>query len=114
MQDFAQIEWPAGIRGRVGSILDHQEPLPDGADLKNAKSLRRQREFNAGRNIARDLLGDGDVVGINPQTGAPVWPLGVVGSISHSRELVAVALAPSSAIAGIGIDIEAHGRFRNG
>jgi enterobactin synthetase component D len=38
--------------------------------------------------------------------GAPLWPLGFVGSISHSDDLVAAAVSPSPLRMGIGIDLE--------
>jgi 4'-phosphopantetheinyl transferase EntD len=37
---------------------------------------------------------------------APVWPPGIVGSISHCRGLCAVAVARSSRIASVGLDVE--------
>jgi 4'-phosphopantetheinyl transferase EntD len=36
----------------------------------------------------------------------PVWPPGIVGSISHDLEFVAAAIGLSSQVTGIGIDIE--------
>jgi len=39
--------------------------------------------------------------------GAPCWPAGIVGSISHARGRAVCAVAPAHAVAGIGIDIEA-------
>jgi 4'-phosphopantetheinyl transferase EntD len=40
------------------------------------------------------------------EAGLPVWPSGFVGSISHSREHIAVALARSDGWASIGIDVD--------
>lgn len=36
----------------------------------------------------------------------PVWPAGVVGSISHSRRLAAAVVAPGLVLQAIGLDIE--------
>jgi 4'-phosphopantetheinyl transferase EntD len=36
---------------------------------------------------------------------APVWPAGIVGSISHDGDLAAAAVAWSSAYSGIGLDL---------
>jgi 4'-phosphopantetheinyl transferase EntD len=44
------------------------------------------------------LLNDADRV--------PMWPAGVVGSITHCRSLCAVALAPANACGGLGLDVE--------
>ena len=42
--------------------------------------------------------------------GRPVWPSGLIGSISHSERL-AVAVASNGALRGIGIDVEDLNRF---
>ena len=36
----------------------------------------------------------------------PVWPVGVVGSITHNAVIAAAIVAPTSAYRGIGMDIE--------
>lgn len=78
--------------------------------LRRAAS-RRQIEFLAGRYCAqRAVLG---ALSIDPGTlpvgegGAPRWPHGVVGSITHSRRLASAAVARRSDAAAIGIDSEA-------
>lgn len=70
---------------------------------------KRAREYAAGRALARTALrqsglGEG-VVAAAPER-YPLWPAGVVGSISHSNRLVAVAVAGSAGHRGIGIDVE--------
>lgn len=42
----------------------------------------------------------------SPQRGAPQWPHGFVGSISHCQDLAVAALAPCSHLSGMGIDVE--------
>ncbi|WP_229218599.1 4'-phosphopantetheinyl transferase family protein [Rugamonas brunnea] len=70
---------------------------------------RRQAEHHLGRRCAARLLvqlGAADTtVGINADR-SPRWPRHVVGSITHSRTLVAVALARQSQVRAIGIDAE--------
>jgi 4'-phosphopantetheinyl transferase EntD len=69
----------------------------------------RQREFVAARVAARRALGR---LGI--EAGAlvphadrsPRWPAGVVGSITHTRELCLVAVARRGRLASVGIDVE--------
>jgi 4'-phosphopantetheinyl transferase EntD len=69
----------------------------------------RQRDFAAGRVLARGLLAK---MGVNPaplligRHGAPQWPVGVVGSLSHHDGVCAVALARRAQIAALGIDVE--------
>jgi 4'-phosphopantetheinyl transferase EntD len=69
----------------------------------------RRREFATARACAREALGR---LGVAPVAiladarGAPRWPLGVVGSISHCRDYRACAVARSSEIAALGIDAE--------
>lgn len=69
---------------------------------------RRKREFAAGRACARDALGE---LGIAPCSipvgdyGMPVWPAGVVGSITHEGDVACAAVALSQEYASIGIDL---------
>lgn len=71
---------------------------------------RRQAEFQAGRRLAAQLLASLDApvtqVGV-AEDRSPIWPDGFVGSISHSRRLVGVAVARRHDVRAIGIDIEA-------
>ena len=89
-------------------------PLGAEARLRLPQPLRhavpnRQREFLAGRLCAAQALrclGAGSThVGMAGDR-APVWPDGVVGSITHSGGFAAAAVAWAADIAGIGIDSE--------
>ena len=42
----------------------------------------------------------------------PVWPEGVVGSITHARGCCAAAAARAQAYLGVGIDLERRGRVK--
>jgi 4'-phosphopantetheinyl transferase EntD len=69
----------------------------------------RQREIAAGRVLAHRLMERaGYVIGpvMQHATGAPLWPKGLCGSIAHSNNTIAVALAPISSMRSVGIDIE--------
>lgn len=69
----------------------------------------RRREFATGRACARTALAQ---LGIEPVAipsgpqGAPHWPPGVVGSITHCRGYRACAVAHEADVAAIGIDAE--------
>ena len=70
---------------------------------------RRQREFCAGRACAAAALTElGHVVtaplAIGPD-GAPQWPGGYVGSISHDSGLAAAVVAPAHRLAALGFDL---------
>ncbi len=73
----------------------------------------RQLDFAAGRELARAALEALGVRGfslVNDEAGAPAWPPGVVGSITHTRRrargFAAVALADAEAVRSVGIDAE--------
>ena len=44
--------------------------------------------------------------------GAPLWPAGWTGSLSHSRTWGAAAIAPASALRSLGIDLEDPARMK--
>jgi 4'-phosphopantetheinyl transferase EntD len=72
---------------------------------------KRRREFVTGRACARQALAR---LGFRPRSvpsgrrGEPLWPHGVVGSITHCRGYVACAVASREILAAIGIDAEPH------
>ena len=82
--------------------------LPD--ELKHA-AVRRQLHFRAGRFCAREALRR---LGSRPPSigpargddGAPVWPAGVVGSITHTDGFAAAAVAAAGDVSAVGIDTE--------
>jgi 4'-phosphopantetheinyl transferase EntD len=70
---------------------------------------KRRREFTTARACARTALAElGYPAGPIPtgERGAPVWPAGVVGSITHCKGYRACAVARSSEFATVGIDAE--------
>jgi 4'-phosphopantetheinyl transferase EntD len=83
-----------------------------GPEVESARTMvpARRREFAAGRHCARQALvrlGGSPDQAIPRGTGRnPLWPAGIVGSISHGAGLAAAALAPARLCAGLGIDIE--------
>ena len=86
------------------------EPLhPDEARDANRMSVDRRREFALGRAVARHALaklGVSDAVIPRGADRAPCWPAGVVGSLTHSGEFCAVAVAWREPVVGLGIDVE--------
>jgi enterobactin synthetase component D len=71
--------------------------------------LRRQAEFFHGRMAARRALvalGRGAASPTVGGEGQPVWPVGVVGSITHSGPFAAAVALDGAHWRGVGIDIE--------
>lgn len=90
--------WSAEIR--------HEEK----AIIENAVDKRR-REFVAGRTCARNILSkfgfSGDLTIGKNKHGAPIWPEGITGSISHADDLCIVSIGRKSpSLTSLGVDVE--------
>ena len=71
----------------------------------------RVREFATGRSCARralEKLGFAPCPILRGPKGEPVWPAGVIGSITHCAGYRAAAVARQEQLAAIGIDAEFH------
>lgn len=72
---------------------------------------KRQREYAGARRCAREVMGRLGVapVGIvKDEKGAPQWPRGIVGSMTHTEGYRAAALGFSMRVRSVGIDAEQH------
>jgi 4'-phosphopantetheinyl transferase EntD len=72
---------------------------------------KRRREFAGGRACAQRALADLGLPAAPVPAGArgePLWPTGVVGSITHCAGYRGCAVARASDLATIGIDAEPH------
>jgi 4'-phosphopantetheinyl transferase EntD len=70
---------------------------------------KRQRDFLAGRCCAEEALlqlGASSTHVAMAEDRAPIWPDRVVGSITHTGDFAAAAVAWAADIAGLGIDSE--------
>jgi 4'-phosphopantetheinyl transferase EntD len=89
-------------------LLD-EPPYPEEQALVGNAVAKRRREFLSARACARRALVS---LGLPPQPitsgehGEPVWPSGVVGSITHCDGYRACALARAPAVISLGIDAE--------
>jgi 4'-phosphopantetheinyl transferase EntD len=84
--------------------------------LANAIEKRR-REFTTARACAREAFGRLGLPAVAIPAGArgePLWPTGVVGSITHCDGYRAAALARAGQIATLGIDAEPHAALPDG
>ncbi len=76
--------------------------------VRNAVDKRR-REFLAGRLMARSVMARMGLPKMEIAPGpdrAPVWPAGITGSISHTNAWCAAAVARTSDVMSLGIDVE--------
>ncbi|MGB2568725.1 4'-phosphopantetheinyl transferase family protein [Micromonospora citrea] len=78
---------------------------------------KRRREFTTVRDCARRALGQ---LGIAPAPilpgtrGAPGWPAGVVGSMTHCDGYRGAVVARAAAVATVGVDAEPHAPLPDG
>jgi 4'-phosphopantetheinyl transferase EntD len=101
---------PPGVRSAeaFGDVLDEPLLASEEAAVSGAVEPRR-REFTTVRACARAaLLGLGaEAAAIVPGAGgAPRWPDGVVGSLTHCAGYRAAAVARTSLVRALGIDAE--------
>jgi len=102
-----------GIFG--GEMEDVGQPvlLAPGEEVLVAKAApKRRRDFALGRACARQALaalGHGNAVIGRRDNGAPLWPDGIVGSITHTSGYGAALVSDASRFSGIGLDAERVG-----
>ncbi len=95
------------MRDASPDVFDVELPL-----IENAVAKRR-REFSAGRYCARQALrelGCEAAPIVHDQNGAPLWPQGIVGAITHSNTHAAAVAAHDSSLRGLGMDMETVSR----
>ena len=93
---------PDGVAFAARAIAGDEPALFPEEEAAIARVVaKRRRGFAFGRACARAALGRDVAIAIG-QGGAPVWPAGVTGSITHTDEHAAAAVGR----APIGIDLE--------
>jgi 4'-phosphopantetheinyl transferase EntD len=101
----------AGAEERSVSLFAEEEAALGAAVEK------RRREFVTARACAREALArlghPAQPIPAGPR-GEPIWPAGIVGSITHCAGYRACAVAPASALLTIGIDAEVDERLPDG
>jgi 4'-phosphopantetheinyl transferase EntD len=100
--------FPPGVCVATGPNTPDEPLQPEEAELACAMGPARQREFAAGRACARramrELGTDGPV--LRGLRHAPLFPEGIVGSITHTTGFCAAAVAWRTSFAGVGLDAE--------
>jgi 4'-phosphopantetheinyl transferase EntD len=74
-------------------------------EVTNARSCARRALAGLGRPTGPILRGD---------KGQPLWPDGVVGSITHTTDYYAAAVAEATRVRSVGVDAEVHGELPEG
>ncbi|HEV2371943.1 MAG TPA: 4'-phosphopantetheinyl transferase superfamily protein [Streptosporangiaceae bacterium] len=101
---------PGGVSSAALRDFAAAEPLlPAEAKALGRVCRARAAEFTAGRHCAQAALaslGMPSAPLLRAADGAPHWPAGTVGAITHCRGYCAAAAAPTTAFASIGIDAE--------
>ena len=82
---------------------------PEEAALVERAVWKRRQEFTVGRLCAREALRQLGIRNFPLLVGKhrePLWPPGVVGSLSHCNGYCGVAVARCGSIIGLGLDVE--------
>ena len=106
----AQNILPKELLLELGLIKDNQGMLSEDELIFEAKlSEHRKTEFRAGRCLARvaaEKLHHKDINLPASKEGYPIWPDGLLGSISHKGKVAGVLLSNNMTYLGIGFDLE--------
>jgi 4'-phosphopantetheinyl transferase EntD len=109
---------PAGV-----AIAESREDGPAAFRFAAEEALvaraveKRRREFAGGRDCAHRAL---TALGAEPgpilagEKGEPLWPLGVVGTITHTQGYRGCAVAHATELATVAIDAESHAPLPDG
>jgi 4'-phosphopantetheinyl transferase EntD len=103
--------FPDTVATVVADAASDHHLLPAEEEFVANSMEKRQREFAQGRTCAREAL---RLLGVDPvaipsrSDRAPIWPDGVVGTITHTSGLVAAAVARTEDLSAIGLDAEAR------
>lgn len=98
---------------RIANVRERPVPWRDDALLQAARltnaAPKRRDEFLAGRRCAQAALGACGVDAPVPRAtdGAPMWPPGVIGAITHGAGWAAALVSRDLRCRGLGVDVEA-------
>jgi 4'-phosphopantetheinyl transferase EntD len=97
------------IGHRVISQGDEYLLLRGEMDSLSFRSVERLRASGAARHVARNLMKSMGYHGLpilGSTFGAPIWPIGVVGSMAHDDRIAVAAVGLRRDLDAVGIDIE--------
>jgi 4'-phosphopantetheinyl transferase EntD len=97
------------IGHRLISLGDEHALMPEEVDAFASSVVRVQRASGAARIVARELLahfGYAECPVPKASSGAPIWPIGVVGSLSHDSRVAVATVGMRRNFSALGIDVE--------
>jgi 4'-phosphopantetheinyl transferase EntD len=97
--------------------IPDEPPFPGEEDLVARAVDGRRREFITARRLARTALAELGLPAAPIRSGAsrePIWPAGVVGTLTHCAGYRAAAIARRTDVASVGIDAEPGGPLPEG
>lgn len=102
--------FPKDVLWQVAEEWMWEAPLCAEEEALVARAVQKRiREFRAGRNCAHKLFRQAGIqcnALLKGKQREPNWPDGWVGSISHTKGLCVVAIAPKNQYQSIGLDVE--------
>lgn len=102
--------FPNEVEAVILPISDYTAELrPDEYKIISNASEKRKREFSTGRKCAKQALirfSVNDVSILPGENREPLWPEGIIGSISHCKDLCCAVTTRNKKIASIGFDVE--------
>lgn len=107
---LAQTDLPLGVAWAMADPVDDPDQLfaPEASAIERAVPSRKA-EFTGGRVAARKAMWS---LGVHPaaipmaDTRAPIWPVGLCGSITHADDICMSVVGGSDRYAGLGLDLE--------
>jgi 4'-phosphopantetheinyl transferase EntD len=109
------------LSGLVSAELYHDppelSPMPQEEPLIARSVAKRRNEFVTVRHCARlamGQLGIPDAPILKGEKGDPLWPDGLVGSLTHCEGYRGAVVGRSAAVRSVGIDAEPHGVLPDG
>jgi len=111
LPSLPSVRCPAAVSvvSKTRAELNADELLPEELSVTTNFSAKRLAEFSLGRACAHDILSSLGYANFPvrvAETRQPLWPTGLVGSISHAGDIAICAIVPAREVLSIGIDIE--------
>ncbi|MCX7280224.1 MAG: 4'-phosphopantetheinyl transferase superfamily protein [Alphaproteobacteria bacterium] len=104
---------PPGLSGAELRDTGQKLDLHPGEEHHVARAAeKRRRDFSLGRSCARAALaplGHGEAAISMGADGAPQWPSGILGSITHTSRYAAAVAGEANFFLGVGVDAERVG-----
>jgi 4'-phosphopantetheinyl transferase EntD len=103
---------PLHVEGEVCNVTDDRVPFVEEMNIVRKAVPKRRREFAAGRRAAHSAmrrLGLPLKPLLASRDRTPIWPPGVVGSISHTSQIAFAAVTSEAYLRSLGVDVEEGG-----